>query len=421
MSPVDASANSTVPVWTLLTTDVAMPVLADGEPMTSQRLDSLRTAMAALAQTPIATLEVHRLPNDLDTSGGMRLASSSPLAQQLTRLIANSLQSSSAESPAETAMEALFRMVIPGEAAAQMGSGLIRPRPKKGGPTTRKSTAANQGAGIGALANLVPAAGGAGLTPVVAGSLILMTVAAGVLVVDRIDRQFKGITDLLEQLHEVALEAERIELDSSRPAITKATALLLDRGRIGEAVALGGAVTHIEKAISAANRRLARWQNSLKSFRGRKVEFTAVRNAFKGIESPAGEFHAHLELALLAIDLKRRVLLLQAVEQAQTDPDNPFERFMETLQHDQQSLEKLASGINAVLVRMSELQVDRTHGLRDFMFTAGEVDDLLQTSQQLRKLDRYTTSEASRSLGDIAIEIARNADGSVVVFPASEA
>ena len=414
------NASSQVPVWTLLTTDVAVPALADGEPMTPQRLDDMRTALAALAQTPIATLEVHPLPSDLDTSGGIRLASTSPLAQHLTQLITDSPQSSS-ESPIGKGMEALFRMVVPGEAAAQMGSGLVKPRSKKGHPTRRQSAPENPLAGVAGLANFVPVAGGAGMAPMVAAPLVLMAVAAGILVIDRIDRQFKGITDLLEKLHEDALEAERIELDSCRPGIAKATAILLDRGRIGEMVAVGGAVTNIDKAIAAATRRLARWQQALKKFPKGNVEFPVVRQAFKGIDNPAGEFHAHLELALLAIDLKRRVLLLQAVEQAQTEQENPFERFMDALQHDQQSLEELSSGINTVLVRLSTLQVDRTHGMRDFMFTAGEVDDLLRTSRQLRELGRYTDAEDSQSQPDIAIEIARRADGSVVVFPALEA
>jgi len=50
------------------------------------------------------------------------------------------------------------------------------------------------------------------------------------------------------------------------------------------------------------------------------------------------------------------------------------------------------------------------------MFTSGEVDDFLRVSRELRKLGKSVNTSTSSS--DVAIEIIREKDGSVVVFPA---
>jgi len=45
-----------VPVWTLATSDVQVPQIAGNGPMTAERLAELRNVLAALADSPIATL-----------------------------------------------------------------------------------------------------------------------------------------------------------------------------------------------------------------------------------------------------------------------------------------------------------------------------------------------------------------------------
>ena len=66
---------------------------------------------------------------------------------------------------------------------------------------------------------------------------------------------------------------------------------------------------------------------------------------------------AHLELATLAIALKRRVVLLQGVEAGQSDPDNQFENFVRSLDNDQQRILELETRIDSVLLRLSALEV----------------------------------------------------------------
>src|SRR4051812_38697883 len=88
-------SKAIVPVWTLATGDVRMPAVTLDEPMTAERLTELRGALAALADQPIATLELHPLPDNLDRSRGIPLDAASPLAQHLSQLIAQSARSSS--------------------------------------------------------------------------------------------------------------------------------------------------------------------------------------------------------------------------------------------------------------------------------------------------------------------------------------
>jgi len=86
-------ANTVVPVWTLATSDVNIPAIAGTERMTPQRLNDLRTALAALAETPIVALEAHPMPENLDRSRGRSFRRDSPLAQHLSRLITETTRS----------------------------------------------------------------------------------------------------------------------------------------------------------------------------------------------------------------------------------------------------------------------------------------------------------------------------------------
>ncbi|OHV00230.1 hypothetical protein [Mycobacterium talmoniae] len=80
---------------------------------------------------------------------------------------------------------------------------------------------------------------------------------------------------------------------------------------------------------------------------------------------------------------------------------------------------ELETGIARVLGRVSTLQLGRSHGLRDVMFTRGEVDKLLRTSYRLRELGDGIDAAARPS--DVAIEMVREADGSILVLPAYRA
>ncbi|MGV9593731.1 hypothetical protein [Streptomyces tendae] len=424
-----------VPVWTLATGDVRVPALTGDGPMTAERLGELRGALAALADEPIATLEAHPLPDKLDRGRGIPLDAASPLAQHLSQLITQSARNSSSAT-ATAAGEGLYRLVIPAKLAAQVGQGCLRPMVAKGTSDALRSALVDSSGKIAGAATFVPvgqaatagAVGGAGATAgvavggsamlTVAAPLVLMAVAVGVSAHADGKRQqaIEHITEMLEQLQEQELEQEHSTLDGCRDAIDKATAILLDQGRPGVSLGLDSAVHAINSALGAVDRRLAKWQSALDKLpEGQAVDLGTLTKSFPGIDDQGGIFRAHLELAALAIALKRRVVVLQAVEHAQGDPDNLFQSFTRVLKRDQQRLDALESGLAGVLVRLSTLELARPHGLRP-VFTNAEVDRLMRAAHRVRQLGDGVVVDSRPT--DVAIEIAREENGSVVVFPA---
>jgi len=429
-----------IPIWTLATGDTRVPAVPVEETMTADRLAELRGVLAALADQPIATLEVHPLPDKLDRSRGISLDAASPLAQHLSDLIKQSARNSPITTAGATAGEGLYRMVVPAKVAAEFSQGIVRPMTSKaaaGGiySVLRDSKgivahatyipvgeAATAGAASAATAGVATAGGAvaAGAALTVAAPLVLMAVAVGVSAAAEQQRQqaIEHITELLEQLHEHNLDDERSELDGCRDAIDKATAILLDQGKLGVSLGLDSAVHAIGKAPAAAERRLARWQHTLDNLPdGNAVDLETLTESFPGIEEEGGgTFRAHLELAALAIALKRRVIVLQAVEHAQMDAGNLFVNFTRALKADQRRLNRLESNIAGVLLRLSTLELERPQGWRAPVFTWREVDRLMLAAHRIHALgdgvavDNFAT--------DVAIEIARSRDGSVVVFPA---
>ncbi|MEU0216906.1 hypothetical protein ABZ281_18085 [Streptomyces sp. NPDC006265] len=428
--------KGTVPVWMLATGDVRVPAVTGDGPMTAERLAELRGVLAVLAEEPIATLEAHPLPEQFDRGRGIPLDAASPLAQHLSQLITQSARGSSASATTTAAGEGLYRMVIPAKVAAQFGQGILRPMTAKGAAGCIRGPLVDSAGKIAGAATFVPAGqaaaagavGGAGATAgvavggsamlTVAAPLVLMAVAVGVSAQADSRRQqaIEHITELLEQLHEQKLMDEHSELDGCRDAIDKATAILLDQGRPGVSLGLDSAVHAINSALGAADRRLAQWQSALDKLpEGKAVELGTLTKSFPGIDDHGGIFRAHLELATLAISLKRRVVVLQAVEHAQSDPGNLFENFTRALKRDQHRLDALEASIAGVLVRLSGLELARTNGLRP-VFTTAEVDRLMRAAHRIHQLGDGVVVDSRAT--DVAIEIARDDDGSVVVFPA---
>ncbi|MFB0836061.1 hypothetical protein ACX8Z9_13350 [Arthrobacter halodurans] len=430
-------SNAPVPVWTLATEDVDVPNVLGDEGMTPARLAELRTVLATLAAAPIATLEAHPMSTKRDRNGGIPLHAASPLAQQLSQLLTQTAKAAPPTLNVAATGDVLYRMVVPAKVAAQVGKGLVQPMASKahaGGiygslvnsagiaanatfvPVAGKAAAAGAATGSAATAGVAVAGAGA-LT--VAAPLVLMAVAVSVSAHADHQRQesIERITDLLEQLHDGKLEDERSELDGCRDAIDKATSIVLDQGRIGLSLGLDSAVHAIGKSIERTRRRLTRWQDALGALPDGPVEVGALTKAFPGITEEGGTFRAHLELARLAIALKRRVLVLQAVEHAQLEgASHPFRTFVRTLQDDERRVDALESGITSILLRLSTLELKRHGGLRHVMFTQGEVDNLLKAAYRLRALGDGLNVGIHQA--DVSIEIERNSDGSLVVFPA---
>lgn len=431
-----AENKTVVPVWMLAAAGSAQtpPITSGDKAITPERLDQLRTALAAFADSPIVTLEGRPLPKRLHHSGGIPLDAASPLAQNLAQLISRTAKNGPAVANIDAAGDVLYRMIVPAKVAAQVGNGMLRPMASKAVAGGVHSAMVNP-AGIAAQATFVPvtaagaAGGAAGAGVVAAGAtvltvaapLVLLAVAVGVSAHADHKRQLaiQHLTELLEQLHEDKLDAERNELDGCRDAIDKATGILLDQGRIGASLGLDSAVHAISKALATANRRLSRWREALEKLPQGPVEIAALKDAFPGIEGDGGEFRAHLELASLTIALKRRVIVLQAVEHSQGDVANQFENFVRSLKADQERVNEVEAGIASLLLRLSSLELRSPRRPWEKLMTRGDVDHLLRASYRLRELGDGV--DAAIRDTDVVIEIARSSDGSVVVLPAEAA
>lgn len=426
--------TTAVPVWTLSTTPgVQVPVSIGEGALTGERLTELRSALVAFSNAPLVTLEAHPLTKKNDRSAGLKLEALSPLARELSRLAQNATKVP-AVTQVSTSTEVLYRMVVPAKVAAQVGQGLLKPMASKAASGGVYSELVGHGSRIAAKATFVPVstAGAAGAAGVAAGTvtagtaltvaapLVLMAVAIGAsAAADRQrERAIERITELLEKLLDEKLEHERSELDGCRDAIDKATALLLDHGKVGASLGLDSAVHAIGKATQMAERRLGKWEAHLDRLGGGRVDVADLEEAFGGIGEEGGEFRAHLELAALAIALKRRVVVLQAVEAGQSDPEKPFENFVRSLRVDQQRIDDLEARIAKVLQRLSSLELRSSGGLLDMVMTRSQVDDLLQASYRLRAMRPDVAGMAST---DVVIEIERHQDGTLLVLPARAA
>lgn len=432
-------SGTIVPVWTLATArGGTVPALADEGPLTPERLSELRSALAAFASAPLVTLEAHPLPAKRErASSGLPLHAMSPLAKELSRLVSNTSQAPAVQQVTQSS-EVLYRMHVPAKVASQFGKGLVKPMASKavdGGVygdlvagAGKSAIAAKatfvpvQAVSAGATGTAVGAAAGtaaAGTAMTVAAPLVLMAVAVGVSAYADNERQkaIENITGLLERLHDDKLESERSELDGCRDAIDKATALLLDRGKVGASLGLDSAVHAISTASQRAETRAKKWEAALDAvLADGHVDVAELEEAFPGISDDGGEFRTHLEMAALAIALKRRVIVLQGVEAGQGEEDNPFENFVQSLRADQQRINDLEARIGAVLRRLSQLELRSPKRLIDKVMTRKQVDSLLDASYRLRAL--APVDEALPSGADVVIEIEKHHDGTLLVLPA---
>jgi hypothetical protein len=436
---MDEAQETVIPVLPLATEDVALPQVATGEPMTAERLSELRGALAVMADQPIATLEIRPMTSGITRADGIALSAASPLAQQLSQLIRSSAEKSSTVASSTANGENLYRMVVPAKVAREFGSGVVKPMTNRSvpggisgvlrGPTNIVGHAAfvpvkaAAGAGVagsaGAAAGTAVAGGAAAAAFTVAAPLVLMTIAVGVSANADAQREraIEHITELLEGMSEEKLADERSELNGCGGAIRKATTILLDHGKIGMSLGLDSAVHAIDTALSRAEDRLNGWKTALAELpEEEEVEISQLQ-AFGGIEEEGGEFRTQLDIAALAIALKRRVIVLQAVEHAQSDEGNVFRNFSRELKADQERIDQLEAEIRSILLRLSSLQLRRKRGVRSAVFTGGAVDRLLHQASRIRSLAEQAPSTVGAR--DVTIDIARRRDGSVVVLPAA--
>lgn len=97
--------------------------------LTAEKLQQLRSALAAFADDPPVTLERYELPAGTIT-GGHPVAQGAPLLQHLAQIVG---QKAAAAPGASAGGETLYRMVVDQRIAGQLAQGLAHPMKAAGG------------------------------------------------------------------------------------------------------------------------------------------------------------------------------------------------------------------------------------------------------------------------------------------------
>ncbi len=175
---------------------------------------------------------------------------------------------------------------------------------------------------------------------------------------ERIESSLKGL------LEENALDQEMAAINGAMPALAKATSLLVDDGRLGQAWAIDAAVNAIDTAIERAKSRAQRWLQDV-SLLSQKATVDQIEKSFPGVRNGDGRFVAELRMAGLAIAAKRRSMVLQAAEHAQLNQGLSLRRFLAEIEREAAALDELAASLIDLLTRLSELPIRVGSGIRD--------------------------------------------------------
>ena len=424
-----------VPIWTLSSggsDDALVERLHDSElELTRDRLARLRVALAALSDDPPVVLERHVVAHQSVPAGGRLVAAGSPLAKSIADIVGSTRQLAPAEAAAG-GTEVLYRMVVPEKLAGQLAQGTVR-QMSAGGDAVysairgKSSIVGNakfmpvvSGGGVagGAAAVGTGAAGAAGVGAAVIAAapvvLLLAATAGSIYAEEQRRHALKRVEDMLNKLTADELDKELDELNGAISAITKATALLADEGRLGMSLGLDSAVNRIDTAVSRAERRVSEWERKLAAFGG-KATPDALRKAFPGLGGSRGEFEAKLRMAGFAMAMKRRVAILQAAEHTHNDSGLSLSRFNRELAKDTADLAQLEQRVAGLLAGIADLKIKAPEGRRHVMFMPKEVKDLLSWSPYLQAFsDRESPVE--RSPGDLELCFVVQPDGELRVL-----
>jgi hypothetical protein len=91
--------------------------------------------------------------------------------------------------------------------------------------------------------------------------------------------------------------------------------------------------------------------------------------------------------------MKRRAIVLQAVEHAQNAPDRTFLRFTGMMEREQLDLDELEMGLSMLLLDISHLRLRSPSRFMDKLMWRDEVNDLLEWPGRLRELAMQESSQ----------------------------
>jgi hypothetical protein len=418
------SEDEPLPFWILGSgPEEALPidVRVKAEGLTAEKLQQLRSALAAFADDPPVTLERYELPAGTIV-GGHAVAQGAPILKQLAEIVGPKA-AAAARPPAGG--ETLYRMVVDQRIAGQLAQGLARPMGAAGGGIY--SAVLGKG-GIVANARFVPAAaaegGGVGLAAAGGGAaiglggavvaaapfVILAIAAAGAIYTEEQRRRaLERIESSLKELLQNDLDQEMAAINGAMPALAKATSLLVDEGRLGKSLGIDSAAYAIDTAIERAKSRTQRWLQDV-SLLSQKATVDQIEKSFPGVKNGGGRFVAELRMAGLAIAAKRRSMVLQAVEHAQLNQGLSLRRFLAEIEREATALDELEASLIDLLTRLSELPIRVGSGIRGRILLSSDADELLKWPERLRDLRRSEAPRVNAS-GHMEIGIVLGADG----------
>jgi hypothetical protein len=418
------SEGEPLPFWILGSgPEEALPidVRVKAAGLTAEKLQQLRSALAAFADDPPVTLERYELPAGTIV-GGHAVAQGAPILKQLAEIVGPKA-AAAARPPAGG--ETLYRMVVDQRIAGQLTQGLARPMNAAGGgiygdilgkggriaAKARFMPVAAEGGGVGLAAAGGGAAIGLGGAAVAAAPFVIMMIAAAseIYAEEQRRRALERIESSLKELLNNDLDQEMAAINGAMPALAKATSLLVDEGRLGAALGIDAAANAIDTAIARAEHRAQRWLHDVSQL-SQKATVDQIEKAFPGVKGGDGRFVAELRMAGLAIAAKRRIMVLQAVEHAQINQGLSLKSFLAEIEHEAAALNELEASLIDLLTRLSELPIRVGGGIRDRILLSHDADELLKWPERLRDLRRREAPRVNSS-GHIEIGIVLGADG----------
>lgn len=424
------SEGEPLPFWILGSgpeEPLPVDVRVKAEGLTAEKLQRLRSALAAFADDPPVTLERYELPAGTIT-GGYPVAQGAPLLQHLAQIVG---QKTAAAPGASASGETLYRMVVDQRIAGQLAQGLARPMKaaaggihgdflgKAGivGKARFFPVAAAEGGGIGLAAAGGGAAVGLGGAAIAAAPFVIAALAAAsaIYAEEQRRRALERIEESLKELHQNNLDQEMADINGAMPALAKATSLLVDEGRLGAALGIDAAAHAIDTAIALAEHRTKHWLQDVSRL-SQRATVGQIEKSFPGVKDGGGRFVAELRMAGLAIAAKRRLMVLQAVEHAQINQGLSLKRFLAEIEREATELNELESSLIDLLTRLSELPIRTGGGIFDRLhLSADDADELLKWPERLRDLRRREAPRVNSS-GHVEIGIVLGADGHVRIL-----
>ncbi|WP_312098779.1 hypothetical protein [Corynebacterium dentalis] len=428
-----------IPVWNLVAENsTELSQVADSMPnvsMSPERLDHLRKLLTSFSDSPVATLEMHKLEAPTDAGAGVPLSSTSPLAKALAELVANTPEArklikvgSSAPRSAAKGSEVLYRMVVPAELSGKLKTGALRSMSAKGAKDAIHSQIVGGGR-IAGNASFVPVSGaratvtgasavGATGALTVAAPLVLFAVAAAATAQaeKKHDEALAKIEQLFTEFKEEKLKNEIVKLKSVSRSLRMASAALLDRVDPGKSLGLDNASGKLSDIVVEIEQRLEDWERSLNELRQENVDVKKLEALYPGILTGQGSFLIQLEIAKSAISLNRKLLVVQAVEHAQSQFEaNALTNFIDQLRRDEGEINRLEARIQDLFRDISQLKlVPEKRPLRKIGYSQSDLKEFANQTLKLKSLADVPFQELPTD--EMVIEIEQHGDGSLVVF-----